>query len=198
MIENIVDGRTSTYAAKGLDAFVEPVFPEHDNESASAGEDLPECARLRDTTVNEAIHWALSFGFPVTLYIYDAEVDRGTIIDAAHLFGRPAARREAPQDAAARSAAIVRADAMHVVDVYTLGGARLGCYSVDVDANAGVSENRRSGYRPGDLRRRCLAVRSQVPDRLRAQPPSRIEIGLIDQGCSSQPPHRAFGGVPAS
>ena len=140
MIENIVDGRTSTYAAKGLDAFVEPVFPEHDNESASAGEDLPECARLRDTTVNEAIHWALSFGFPVTLYIYDAEVDRGTIIDAAHLFGRPAARREAPQDAAARSAAIVRADAMHVVDVYTLGGARLGCYSVDVDANAGVSE----------------------------------------------------------
>lgn len=145
MIENIVDGRRNIYAAKGLDAFVEPIFPEQDNASGTAGDDLPECARLRDTSVNEAVRWALSFGFPVTLYIYEAEVDQGTIIDAAHLFRQSASRHDTRAEAPTRSAAVVGGTPQQgsvevLVDVYTLSGARLGCYSVGVSNAASLSE----------------------------------------------------------
>ena len=75
MIFNIIDRRKRRYRWKQITAIAEPTY--HDNLVADSDEtEVPEpgffaCDEKAVISVADAIAWATSLAFPVTLYLYD-------------------------------------------------------------------------------------------------------------------------------
>jgi hypothetical protein len=77
-ITNIVDGRRNEFCSIGLQAIIEPSC--HDNDQPGAQQfdfDDPKITtgydEINNVTIAEALEWANTFQFPVTLYLYDGE-----------------------------------------------------------------------------------------------------------------------------
>ena len=75
MIWNIIDKRRRPYRWKTVNAIIEPTY--HDNTVADSDqvEDVPENFSPYDEreniSVSDAVQWANSVKYPVTLYLYD-------------------------------------------------------------------------------------------------------------------------------
>ena len=75
VIFNIIDRRKRRYRWKQITAIAEPTY--HDNLVADSDEtEVPEpgffaCDEKAVISVADAIAWATSLAFPVTLYLYD-------------------------------------------------------------------------------------------------------------------------------
>ena len=75
MIFNIIDNRKLRYRWKLVNAIVEPTW--HDNNARDADQAEPTEGELdyeerNNVSASEAIKWADSLPFPVTIYLYDA------------------------------------------------------------------------------------------------------------------------------
>jgi hypothetical protein len=75
MIWNIIDHRRRPYRWRTINAIIEPTY--HDNSAADSDqvEEAPEDFLVYDKRKNicvaDAIQWAESLNFAVTLYLYD-------------------------------------------------------------------------------------------------------------------------------
>jgi len=75
MINNIIDDRTKKYRWKSVFAIVAPTW--HGNGCQNSDQTFPGKNSItyddRDgVSVTDAVSWAHSFGFPVTLHLQDA------------------------------------------------------------------------------------------------------------------------------
>jgi hypothetical protein len=76
-IVNIVDRRKRQYRFKKINAIVEAAW--HDNslddadQVASPAEDGPNYAQMEHVALSDAVTWADSFAWPVTLFLYDED-----------------------------------------------------------------------------------------------------------------------------
>jgi hypothetical protein len=78
-ITNIVDGRSNKFRSSGLQAIIEPSYYDNDQQGAQQFDvNDPEITtgydEINDVTIIEALEWANSFKFPVTLFLYDGEI----------------------------------------------------------------------------------------------------------------------------
>lgn len=76
MIVNIVDSRTRKFRWMKVKAIIEPTW--HDNSCQDADQSQPslneiELSKIASVSVQDAITWAHSLGYGVTLYLYDEE-----------------------------------------------------------------------------------------------------------------------------
>jgi hypothetical protein len=75
VIWNIIDKRKRRYRWKAITAIIEPVS--HDNSCNDSGQaeepegDFSEYDQRQETSVADAVIWAQSQPFSVTLYLYD-------------------------------------------------------------------------------------------------------------------------------
>ncbi len=74
MIFNIVDSRKRPYRWKTITAIIEPTY--HDNNVADSDhtESMrcdPEFDKRAEISLADAVAWAQSLAFPVTLFLYD-------------------------------------------------------------------------------------------------------------------------------
>lgn len=78
MLANIIDHRKNRYAAQRINVVIEAAW--HDNSIEGADQyptdTGPDCDSVRDISLMEAVALALTdFRGPVTLFLYDLEVD---------------------------------------------------------------------------------------------------------------------------
>ena len=79
MIFNIIDNRKRNYLWKRVNAIVEPTWHDNTHEEADKAEpsegevDYDERERI---SVADAVAWAGSFPYPVTLHLYDESDER--------------------------------------------------------------------------------------------------------------------------
>lgn len=74
MIWNIIDSRTRKYRWKNINAIVEPTSNDNftnDADQAEEYDDAWEYDERENISVAEAVAWATSIPYPVTLYLYD-------------------------------------------------------------------------------------------------------------------------------
>lgn len=79
-ISNILDRRKRIFCSCPVYAVIEPSYTDNEQPYANQHDrDDPNInthfEQLSDTSVHLAINWANSFNFPVTLYLYDGELD---------------------------------------------------------------------------------------------------------------------------
>ncbi len=79
-LANIIDRRKRTYCSCPINAVIEPSCADNGEPSADQYDaDDPNITtnyeERPDTSIYLAVNWANEFSFPVTLYIYDFELD---------------------------------------------------------------------------------------------------------------------------
>lgn len=91
-IANIIDRRKRTYCSCPIHAVIEPSCI--DNGELHATQHDPDDPRINtnfeevvDTSIYLAINWANLFEFPVTLYLYDGELDAEQEAEAKRIVG---------------------------------------------------------------------------------------------------------------
>lgn len=75
MILNIKDSRKRRNRWKAVDAVIEPTWYDNTLEDADQSSSSPnesECESREGISLSEAVAWAGSVGYPVTLFLYDA------------------------------------------------------------------------------------------------------------------------------
>ena len=74
MIWNVIDRRKRLYRWKRVNAIVEPTWHDNtctDTDAAERHSGEIEYDEREGISLAEAVNWAQSFAFPVTLYVYD-------------------------------------------------------------------------------------------------------------------------------